>query len=152
EREHMIGSSDKDAGQVEVYSSGRFFAVTGQAFEDAPPTIARVDDTIVEQIIAREQERRRARRPKQATNGVYQNGNGSTNGTYPRMPLPQLVSTLDRLHPNRWSAYDEWLRIGMALHHWAGSDDHRSATAYALFDQYSKERAPDYYGETSEKW
>jgi hypothetical protein len=155
EQTHTIGSADKDAGQIEVYSSGRFFAVTGQSFEDAPPTIAKADDGVIEQIIAREQERRRTRQPQTAPaqkNSVHLNGNGSTNGTYPRLPLPQLVSVLDRLNPDRWSSYDAWLRIGMALHDWAGDDDHRNATVYALFDQYSKERAPDHYGETPEKW
>jgi hypothetical protein len=149
EQAHKLGSSDKDPGQVEVYSSGRFFAVTGRAFEDAPPTIAKADDTLIEQIIAREKERRQARRPKTAPNGTRP---PSTNGTHPPLTIPALASVLERLHPDRWAAYDDWLRIGMALHYWASGDDQRMATARALFDQYSKERAPDVYGQVDEKW
>jgi hypothetical protein len=150
EQAHTLGSTkDKASGQIEVYSSGHFFAITGQVFENAPATIARVDDRVIEQIIARERERRRARRPKAATNGTHP---PSTNGTYPPLPLAGLVSVLNQLHDDRWAAYDDWLRIGMALHHWGGDDARRAATARALFDQYSKERAPEVYGEVGEKW
>lgn len=152
---HTLGSGDdKSAGQIEVYSAGRFFAVTGQVFEDAPATIAAVDDTVIEQIIAREKARRAARRPVQPTSGTRpQNGHARpTNSDYAPLGLAELTRVLERLHADRWAAYDDWLRIGMALHHWAGGDPHRLATAYALYDQFSKEQAPDSYGQTVDKW
>lgn len=149
EHPHTLGSGDKTAGQIEVYSAGRFFAVTGQAFEDAPATIAHVDDTAIEQIIAREQARRQVRKPATPTPTERLT---HTNGAHPPLGLPDLARALEQLHPDRWVTYDDWLRIGMALHHWAGSDAQRVATALALFDQYSKERAPAAYGEVAEKW
>jgi Primase C terminal 2 (PriCT-2) len=158
EKPHTLGAADDihDVGGVEVYSSGRFFAVTGQVFEDAPPTIELADDDLIEQIIAREQARRQARRSKVAMNGTKPQNSAldltKTNGTYPPLALAGLVNVLNGLHDDRWAAYDDWLRIGMALHHWGGDDAQRRATAYALFDQYSKERAPDVYGEVDAKW
>lgn len=151
ERIHTLGSGkDKSAGQVEVYSRGRFFAITGNAFEDAPPTIAQVDDALIEQIIAREQQRRGARKP--AASAAHDTRPNGLNGAYPPLHLPQLAHVLEQLHPDRWAAYDDWLRIGMALHHWADGDAHRMNTARSLFDQYSKERAPEAYGQVEEKW
>jgi hypothetical protein len=149
---HTLGSTKDihDVGGIEVYSAGHFFAVTGLVFEDAPPTIARIDDVVITQIIAREQERRQARRPQQtARNGTHK---PSTNGAYPALTMRALVGVLDQLHADRWSAYDDWLKIGMALHHWAGDDAQRIATARALYDQYSKDRAPEVYGQVDEKW
>ena len=141
ERPHTLGSDDKDAGQIEVYSHGRFFAVTGNVFEDAPPTIAKVDNDLIEQIIAREQERRDARRAQRLKPVSNSTRPQNTNGTYPPLSVPELARVLDRLSADRWTSYDDWLKIGMAVHRWAGDDAHRLNTARALFDQYSKERA-----------
>lgn len=152
EQAHKLGAIDgiHDTGGIEVYSTGHFFAVTGLAFEDAPPTIARIDDIVIVEIIAREQERRHARRPQQPPrNGTHK---PSTNGTYPPLSMAALVSILDRLSAARWANYDDWLKIGMALHHWAGGDALRLTTARALYDQCSRDRAPDVYGEVDAKW
>lgn len=73
-------------------------------------------------------------------------------GTRPPVSVQDLVRLLEQLPPARWANYDDWLHIGMALHHWGGRDDQRRATAFALFDQYSKERAPEQYGQTAQKW
>lgn len=74
------------------------------------------------------------------------------NSTYPPLALAALIQTLNRLDDDRWSNYDHWLTIGMALHDWSGGDAQRLNVAYSLYDMYSKERAPAHYGATAEKW
>lgn len=128
------GASKELEEHIEIYNNLRFCAVTGDVFDSAPVTLTPMQaevDAIVALVPSK-------------SDG---DGSAPADGLSPQQLTEreeEVRSALLLLDPDM--TYEEWLRIGMAVHHGLGS------RGFALWDEWSSRGSKYQKGECSERW
>lgn len=121
---------------IEVYDNLRFVALTGDTFDNAPATLAPMQDELDVML---------------ASLGVEDREAGDGSPAHDKLSPQQLEerieevkSALGAIDPDL--TYEEWVRVGMAIHHGLGD------RGLAFWDEWSSRGSKYKQGECAERW
>lgn len=135
-RPHLVPPGATGDEHIDVYNDLRFVALTGDAFDGAPITLAPMQAEIDAMLAPFD------------TGPAKETGDGpgweDLSAAQLEERLEEVTSALSVLDPDM--AYEEWLRVGMAVHHGLGD------RGLALWDEWSSRGAKYHKGECAQRW